>query len=164
MRCNHVGVDFRADNQYETYAELSKLAGFNVEDEVKKYCEVPNENDLPDVLYVEDGTLYSAYGDTDIESITIPNNVTRIGDKTFWDFISLTTIKIPNSVTSIGNYAFRNCTSLKNITIPDSVTEIGFYAFSSCHKLTVFTDNEYVKKYCDNYDIKYAPLSEYHKS
>ena len=31
LRCNHVGVPSSADNQYKTYAELSKVAGFNVE-------------------------------------------------------------------------------------------------------------------------------------
>ena len=36
LRCNHVGVSGSADNQYETYAELSKLAGFNVQEEIAK--------------------------------------------------------------------------------------------------------------------------------
>ena len=34
LRCNHVGVSSSADNQYKTYAELSKVAGFNVEEAV----------------------------------------------------------------------------------------------------------------------------------
>lgn len=32
LRCNHVGVPTNADNQYKTYAELSKIAGFNVQE------------------------------------------------------------------------------------------------------------------------------------
>ena len=37
LRCNHVGVNSLADNQYQTYAELSEIVGFNVEEEVGKY-------------------------------------------------------------------------------------------------------------------------------
>ena len=36
LRCNHVGVPMKADNQYDTYADLSKVVGFNVEEEVQK--------------------------------------------------------------------------------------------------------------------------------
>ncbi len=40
--------------------------------------------------------------------ITIPNSVTSIGKKAFYDCRSLTSVTIPNSVTSIGNDAFYN--------------------------------------------------------
>ena len=42
LRCNHVGVNGSADNQYETYAELSKLAGFNVQEEIAKNVNFTN--------------------------------------------------------------------------------------------------------------------------
>ena len=38
-------------------------------------------------------------------------------------------VVMPNSVTSIGNRAFYNCSRLTSITIPDSVTSIGDWAF-----------------------------------
>lgn len=34
LRCNHVGVDTSPDNQYDTYAKLSRVVGFNVKDAV----------------------------------------------------------------------------------------------------------------------------------
>ena len=43
LRCNHVGVNSNADNQYRTYAELSEVAGFNVEEEIAKYIVKPGE-------------------------------------------------------------------------------------------------------------------------
>lgn len=42
LRCNHVGVKGSADNQYENYAELSKIAGFNVQEEVAKHIKTMN--------------------------------------------------------------------------------------------------------------------------
>ena len=48
---------------------------------------------------------------------------------------NLTSITIPDSVTSIGFRAFYNCTGLTSVTIPDSVTSIGDDAFYICVSL-----------------------------
>ena len=47
----------------------------------------------------------------------------------------LTSITIPDDVTSIGNWAFDGCTGLTSITIPSSVTSIGKFAFEGCENL-----------------------------
>ena len=61
-------------------------------------------------------------------SVVIPNNVdvdgktyavTRIGDRSFEDCVSLTSITIPNSITSIGTLAFRGCENLGSVYITD---------------------------------------------
>ena len=64
-----------------------------------------------------------------LQSITIPNSVTKIGDEAFCVCESLQSVTIPNSVTSIGDNAFFLCESLQSITIPNSVTSIGYTAF-----------------------------------
>ena len=74
-----------------------------------------------------------------LESITIPEGVTSIGDLAFDGCSSLTSIEIPNSVTNICYYAFSGCSSLTSITIPDSVTSIGGYAFYNCTSLESIT-------------------------
>lgn len=86
---------------------------------------------------LEDGTLaLTKITDKTITSITIPNNVTSIGDSAFYHCTGLTSITIPNSVTSIGNEAFDWCTGLTSITIPNSVKRIGKKIFSYCKNLT----------------------------
>ena len=68
-------------------------------------------------------------------SITIPNTVTYIGNRAFADCIALTSITLPNSLTSIAYKTFAGCTALASVTIPGSVTFIEEYAFEECRKL-----------------------------
>ncbi len=70
-------------------------------------------------------------------NITIPNNVTNIGEwGTFLGCSSLASVVIPNGVTDIPDYAFYGCTSLAGIIIPNTITNIGWQAFSECDGLT----------------------------
>ncbi|MBQ6346291.1 MAG: leucine-rich repeat domain-containing protein, partial [Clostridia bacterium] len=67
--------------------------------------------------------------------VVIPNSVTVIGEKAFYECDSLTSVSIPDSVTSIGEDAFYRCSSLISVSIPDSVTSIGEDAFYRCSSL-----------------------------
>lgn len=63
------------------------------------------------------------------------DNVTRVGDYTFYNNTLLQSVVFQNA-TSVGNYAFQNCTSLTDINLP-KVTTLGYSAFSKCTNLIV---------------------------
>lgn len=97
---------------------------------------IPSTVVLDGVKYSVTSIGYSAFGDPgyynvfhNLKSVSIPNSVTSIGDRAFYNCTGLTDITIPNSVTSIGQSAFRECTSLTSVTIGNSVTNIGNFAF-----------------------------------
>ena len=127
------------------------------------YCPRAKTGDLTiakEVTYVE----HAAFNNTSLTSIVIPDNVTSIGyrafyntayynDETNWEngvlYIDNCLIAAKGSVS--GDYtikdgtrliaicAFRDCKSLTSVTIPDSVTSIGSSAFEDCTSLTEVT-------------------------
>ena len=83
----------------------------------------------------ENGCTLAGIKDRTVESITIPDNVTAIGDFAFMECSRLTKIVIPDTVTYIGNNAFEYCASLVKVDLGNGVTHIGKFAFSNCEKL-----------------------------
>ncbi len=76
-----------------------------------------------------------------LTNITIPSTVKTIGKGAFGFCNKLESVTIPSGVENIGEITFYACTSLTEITIPESVTGIGAYAFSGCSALTTITFN-----------------------
>ena len=70
-----------------------------------------------------------------VTELVIPDNVTSIGNYTFYNCSNLVSVEIPNSITSIGYEAFYRCSSLSNVEIPSCVTSIDRLAFAGCNKL-----------------------------
>lgn len=80
---------------------------------------------------------HSVFSDCpNLVSITIPNNITLIGDCAFAGCSSLVSVALGNQLTTIGDDAFGSCTSLSSIVIPNSVKIIGARAFGKCSNLT----------------------------
>ena len=64
-----------------------------------------------------------------LQKVTIPSNVTSIGNRAFSSCASLSCVIIHDGVKSIGDVAFYSCENLMSVTLPSSVETIGFEAF-----------------------------------
>lgn len=100
----------------------------------------------------------SAFRNSSLTSIDIPNGIETIGNLAFYSSNELARVKLAESISIIKASAFGDCcsltsielnegltriegssflyTSLTSISIPGSVNYIGDYAFRSCYKLT----------------------------
>lgn len=78
----------------------------------------------------------TAFQNSAVTSVTIPDSVTAIYSGAFANCSQLTNISIPNSVTFIGFSTFEHCTSLKSITLPSSLSSISEALFLGCSQLT----------------------------
>ena len=146
---NRAGVTASNNEQYPfgyIFGTSSYTGGTETEQHYYRFDTRPSystyyiPSSLKSVTVTGGNILYGAfYNCSGLTSITIPNNVTSIGERAFYNCSGLTSFTIPDSVTSIGDGAFWGCSSLTSITIPDGVTSIGNTAFSGCSGLTSVT-------------------------
>lgn len=59
-----------------------------------------------------------------IRSVTIPDTVTTVGKRAFYDCFDLYAVRIGSGISTLPSYCFGNCSVLQNVEIPDSVTEM----------------------------------------
>jgi hypothetical protein len=67
--------------------------------------------------------------------ITIPEEVTVIGDKAFEECTTLEKINFGTNIRAIKKEAFRGCTSIKELLITEGIRTIGESSFRDCTKL-----------------------------
>lgn len=98
----------------------------------------PNYVQTPDGAILtkgENATLL--YVPSTVDTFTIPETVTKIGDYAFYWNRNITAITIPEGVTTIGTRAFANCWSLSSISLPKSLKAIGKDAFRDCRMTSI---------------------------
>lgn len=99
-----------------------------------------------DVTAIGQKAFYRCYG---VESVSLPNSVTRIEDSAF-EGCGLKTVNIPKGITTIGYFAFAD-SYLTKVFIPNSVTIISAFAFQPCSQLetVIIEDSETPIEYWD---------------
>ncbi|MBR4100382.1 MAG: glycoside hydrolase family 9 protein [Oscillospiraceae bacterium] len=87
--------------------------------------EIPSEIDGMPVTKIGPTAFY----ESSLKSIVIPEGVTTIASGAFWHCKSLAEIQFPSTLTTIEGFAFNDCQALETIEFPKSVTYIGNSAF-----------------------------------
>lgn len=87
--------------------------------------------------------MYAFAGVTQINNVTLTQNVTGIGEYAFNKADSIVNITIPNSVTKIYKCAFMECANLVTVTLAENNAGItlGDKAFYNCQALQTFNAN-----------------------
>ena len=78
----------------------------------------------------DEGEEYGAFsGCSSLREVSLPPNLTRIGEGAFADCTSLAGITLPPNLTENGAAAFDECESLSEIALPPNLTEIRLRAY-----------------------------------
>ena len=139
---------------------------FGLNDDQESYClisygtctdtviDIPSSYNGCPVTKISTG----AFQGSSITSVTMPDTITQLGDRAFYNISTLTSvvlsnslksipsecfansgltsIVIPNSVKTLGSNACNNCYNLKTVVIPNSVTTLSSWCFGNCTSLT----------------------------
>lgn len=70
-----------------------------------------------------------------ITSVSLPSNITAIGESAFYGCNKLNSITFTAGVKEIKQSAFINCTSLVSVSLPSSLETIGVQSFQGCSGL-----------------------------
>ena len=87
----------------------------------------------------------SAFKNTKLSAISIPDSVTRFGNSAF-QATALSKLGIPAGLTEIGDSAFAYCSGITKMTVPANIVKVGTGAFKGCPNLptiSVQTGNAY---------------------
>ena len=71
-----------------------------------------------------------------LQSVTLPSNMTSIPEGTFNNCKSLSKVKFPEGLKTIGKSVFAYCASLSDIKFPEGLKTIGESAFAYCVSLS----------------------------
>lgn len=82
-------------------------------------------------------------------NIDIPDTVKTIEMDAFFGCLKLSNIKLPNELIEIENSVFLNCKSLQTIEFPDSIVKIGEFSFAGCNNLNFVEIPNGVTTICD---------------
>ncbi len=99
-------------NAFTGHAHIKKV---NITD-LSGWCKIDFSNDAANPLYYGADLFIN---NKKLVDLTIPDDVTEIGDYAFFGYQCLQSVTIPSHVTSIGKHAFRSCHNLKSVHITD---------------------------------------------
>ena len=140
-------------NVYDYYIEITGYVGNGEKDRVVLPAEIDglpvwkvganalrgleiSSIQLPDCLQMIGPR---AFGESKIETITMPKELYAIGQEAFWRCKNLSSISIPQGIKIIAAETFSDCENLLEVVLPETVYAIEKRAFENCKKLTAIT-------------------------
>ena len=78
---------------------------------------------------------YFAQDNSSLQSVSLPEGITEIGEDAFYGCSNLTAINFPSGLQKIGREAFNSC-ALQEALLPEGLQELGDGVFSGCGQLT----------------------------
>ena len=102
-----------SDNGYNVFGETGTSNAYNG---ILKKVELGSRIQFGGAL-----NYYSFYGCYALETITIPNHINNLGQRTFYNCYSLKSITIPSTVTSFYDYVLYNAYTLKKVSLPKGI-------------------------------------------
>ena len=131
----------------EAFFNCSGLTRLNYEGSIEKWLQISFDS-------VNQNPLYYAHhlyiGGSEVTDLIIPDNVTTIGQISFWGCSGLTSITIPKAVTKIGDYAFVDCSGLATVNYTGSKAQ--WQAISMGNNNEALTNATIIYNYTENTD------------
>ena len=121
--------------EYDIYEGYVRIQGF---DNSVSELEIPSEIEGTPVTIIT-GSAFK--GASLLESVVIPEGITKIGQDAFKGCTSLKNVSFPSTLKGIDARAFNNCISLEEIEIPKGTSYVGDNVFGDCTNLRTVTIN-----------------------
>ena len=93
------------------------------------------------------GTVFKGAQISSFNELRYFTGLTVIGNDAF-NACSLKSVTLPENITALGDYAFLKCNNLTSIHLPAKVKTLGKSAFSSCSSITSITVDESNETFC----------------
>lgn len=91
------------------------------------------DDQLPNCAFSAES--YPCAGMKFLKTIILPQGMTSIGDRAFYNCFALENVSMPLSLKSISTNAFGNCTGMKTLCLPSNLSSVGYTAFAGCNNL-----------------------------
>ena len=111
------------------FAGCNKLEGIWVDPNNPNYC-----NDTIGALYSKDMTNLRQLPGGYVGCYRVPEGVTDIDDRAFYDSKNLATVTLPGTLKNLGGSAFQD-SSIICLTVPEGVETITYFTFAGCSNL-----------------------------
>lgn len=139
---------------YEYFIQADENFQYDVTNEgilIRKYIGESEVCVIPEVIDgIEVKRIFkSAFMNSNIRSVIIPNSVTSIEYQAFQGCQQLSYVTIPNGVIKIESSAFWDCKNLKSIYLPASLTFVGTNVFANCVNLHSIYYGGSIEEWCE---------------